>query len=77
LFSQSGFSTTPVLRAPFVPAPDGTDTISGTGAAVKGKAFAASGGGWQVVRRPRIGNLDNNLAAVATGSPSDAWAVGY
>jgi hypothetical protein len=76
LFSQTGSSTRPTLPSAFVPAPDGSDTVSGTGAAVKGKAFTPSGGGWQVVPSPSIGNLDNNLAAVSAGTPTDAWAVG-
>jgi hypothetical protein len=76
LFSQTGSSTTPPLPAPFVPAPDGSDTISTTGAPVKGKSFTPGGSGWQVVPSPSIGNLDNNLDAVSAGSASDAWAVG-
>jgi hypothetical protein len=76
LFSSTGSSTTPALPAPFVPAPDGTDTVSATGAATKGKPFTPSGGGWQLAPSPSIGNLDNNLAAVSAGSASDAWAVG-
>jgi hypothetical protein len=76
LFSQTGASTTPTLPAPAVPAPDGSDTVSPTGPALKGKAFTPSGSGWQVVPSPSIGNLDNNLASVSAGSATDAWAVG-
>ena len=76
LFSHTGPSTTPVLPAPFVPAPDGTDTASATGSLVKGKPFTPGGTGWQVVPSPSIGNLDNNLDAVSAASASDAWSVG-
>jgi hypothetical protein len=77
LFNPSGPSTTPALPAPVTPAPDGTDSVSPTGAAVKGKPVTlGSSGGWQVIPSPSIGNLDNNLDAVSAGSAKDAWAVG-
>jgi hypothetical protein len=76
LFSRTGSSTTPALPAPYVPAPDGSDTASSTGPGLSGKSFKPSGSGWQVVPSPSIGNLDNNLAAVSAASPSEAWAAG-
>lgn len=77
LFEPAGSTSTPTLPPPFTPAPDGSNTVSPTGAAVKGKPVSLGGGGeWQVVPSPSIGNLDNNLAAVSAASASDAWAVG-
>jgi hypothetical protein len=76
LFQETGSPTTPALPAPVVPAPDGSDTVSATGAAVKGKSVTLGGGGWQVVPSPSIGILDNNLAGVSAASATDAWAVG-
>ena len=76
LFQTSGPSTTPALPPPFTPAPDGSDTASSTGNAVKGASVSLAGAGWQVVPSPSIGNLDNDLAAVSAGSATDAWAVG-
>jgi Phosphoesterase family len=76
LFEPSGSTSTPSLPAPFTPAPDGTDTVSPTGAPVKGAPVSLSGEGWQTVSSPSLGNLDNNLAAVSAASPTDAWAVG-
>jgi Phosphoesterase family len=76
LFQPTGSTTVPTLPAPVVPAPDGSDTVSSTGAAVKGKPVTLGGGGWQAVPSPSIGNLDNNLDAVSAASQSDAWAVG-
>jgi hypothetical protein len=77
LFEPTGSTSTPPLPAPFTPAPDGSNTVSPTGAVVKGKPVSLGGGEeWQVVSSPSIGNLDNNLAAVSAASASDAWAVG-
>jgi phosphoesterase family protein len=77
LFEPTGSTTTPTLPGPFTPAPDGTDSVSPTGAAVKGKPVSLTNGNeWQAVPSPSIGNLDNNLAAVSAGSPTNAWAVG-
>lgn len=76
LFALTGSTGTPALPAPFVPAPDGTDTITPGGSPVKGKPVSLDGTGWFVVPSPTIGNFDNNLAAVSAGSATDAWAVG-
>jgi hypothetical protein len=76
LFQVTGSSGTPSLPAPFVPAPDGTDTITPGGATQKGKSVSLTGSGWFAVPSPTIGNFDNNLAAVSAASSTDAWAVG-
>jgi hypothetical protein len=76
LFQMTGSTGTPTLPAPFVPAPNGTDTITPGGAPVKGKPVSLNGTGWFVVPSPAIGNYDNNLAAVSAASATDAWAVG-
>jgi hypothetical protein len=77
LFEPAGSTSTPSLPAPFTVEPDGTNSVSPAGAAVKGKPVTlGEGGEWQVVPSPSIGNLDNNLAAVSAASASDAWAVG-
>jgi hypothetical protein len=76
LFAITGSSDVPVLPAPFVPAPDGTDTVTPGGSPLKGKAVSLNGTGWFVVPSPTIGNFDNNLAAVSAASATDAWAVG-
>src|SRR5262249_55764929 len=77
LFEPNGSTSTPALPAPFTPAPDGTNTVSKTGAPVKGKpASLGSADEWQVVPSPSIGNLDNNLDSVSAASSTDAWAVG-
>jgi hypothetical protein len=76
LFQITGSSSVPTLPAPFVPAPDGTDTITPGAASQKGKAFALPTSGWTIVPSPTIGNHDNNLTAVSAGSATDVWAVG-
>jgi hypothetical protein len=76
LFQITGSSGTPTLPPPFVPAPNGTDTITPGGAPVKGKTVSLNGTGWFVVPSPTIGNYDNNLTAVSAASATDAWAVG-
>jgi hypothetical protein len=77
LFEPTGSTSTPALPAPFTVAPDGTNSVSPTGAAVKGKPVTlGSGNEWEAVPSPSIGNLDNNLAAVSAASANDAWAVG-
>jgi hypothetical protein len=77
LFEENGPATVPTLPAALVPAPDGTDTVSATGTPHAGPVVSLpTGGGWQVIPSPSIDSLDNNLAAVAAGSASDAWAVG-
>jgi hypothetical protein len=76
LFQITGSSGTPTLPPPFVPAPNGTDTITAGGASQKGKAVSLGGTGWSVVPSPTIGNYDNNLTAVSAASATDAWAVG-
>jgi hypothetical protein len=77
LFEPTGSTSTPALPAPFTPAPDGTNGVSPTGAAVKGKPVTlGQGNEWEVVPSPSIGNLDNNLAAISAASARDAWAVG-
>jgi hypothetical protein len=76
LFQITGSSGTPSLPAPFVPAPDGTDTVTPGGSTLKGKSVSLNGSGWFAVPSPSIGNFDNNLAAVSAASSTDAWAVG-
>jgi hypothetical protein len=77
LFQITGSTGTPTLPAPFVPAPDGTDTVTPGGSPVKGKAVSLTGlTGWTQVPSATIGNYDNNLAAVSAASGTDAWAVG-
>jgi hypothetical protein len=77
LFQITGSTGVPALPAPFVPAPDGTDTVTPGAAPQKGKAFTLpTSGGWTTVPSPTIGNFDNNLAAVSAGSATDVWAVG-
>jgi hypothetical protein len=76
LFAITGSTRLPTLPAPFTPPPDGTDTTSPQGSAVKGKPVILTGSGWSVVPSPSIGILDNNLTAVSGGSANDVWAVG-
>jgi Phosphoesterase family len=77
LFRVTGTKTTPALPAPFVPKPDGADTVSPTGTPVPGKPVSLTGSNeWQVASSPSLSTLDNNLAGVSAASPTDAWAVG-
>jgi hypothetical protein len=77
LFSTTGPSSAPALPPALVPAPDGTDTVSPTGAPAPGASASLShSNAWQLVPSPSIGTLDNNLAAVSAASAQDAWAVG-
>jgi phosphoesterase family protein len=76
LFQITGSTGTPTLPAPFVPAPDGTDTITPGASPLKGKPVSLNGTGWFVVPSPSIGNYDNNLTAVSAASATDVWAVG-
>lgn len=77
LFQVTGSTTVPALPAPFVPPPNGNNSISPMGGPVKGtKTSLSCSSGWQQVPSPSIGSLDNNLAAVSAASASDAWAVG-
>jgi hypothetical protein len=77
LFEVTGSTSTPALPEPFVPEPDGTETVSPTGPPVNGKpATLTTGEEWQVVPSPHLTPFDNNLAGVSAASPTDAWAVG-
>jgi hypothetical protein len=77
LFEKTGSSSTPELPPPVVPAPDGSNTVSGTGKPVKGPPVSlGSGEAWQVVQSPSLTPLDNDLAGVSAASATDAWAVG-
>jgi hypothetical protein len=76
LFQITGSADVPALPAPFVPAPDGTDTVTPGAAPQKGKAFTLPTSGWTIVPSPSIGGMDNNLAAVSAGSATDVWAIG-
>ena len=76
LFQITGSTTTPTLPAPFVPPPNGNDSVSPGGSPVSGTAQTLKCTGWNRVSSPSIGNLDNNLDAVSAGSANDVWAVG-
>jgi hypothetical protein len=77
LFQVTGSTSVPALPAPFTPPPNGSDSVSPPGAALKGAAATLTcAGGWNQVPSPSIGNLDNNLVSVSAASPGDAWAVG-
>jgi hypothetical protein len=76
LFAITGANANPPLPAPFVPAPNGDDTPSATGPAVKGSPFKLPTSGWTVVPSPSLDDFDNSLASVSAGSANDVWAVG-
>jgi hypothetical protein len=78
LFQPAGGSSSmPSLPAPHVVPPDGENTVSPTGAPVKGKSVSlTSGNEWQVVPTPDLSSFDNDLSSVSAASPTDAWAVG-
>jgi hypothetical protein len=76
LFSQSGRSTIPTLPPPHLPAPNGDNSVSATGAGVQGPPATLGGQGWQVVPSPNLTSVDNVLASVSARSATDAWAVG-
>jgi hypothetical protein len=77
LFQITGSNTTPDLPAPYTTPPNGNNSISATSTFGKGTASTPTcTTGWQLVPSPSVGNLDNNLDAVAAASSKDAWAVG-
>jgi hypothetical protein len=77
LFEVTGSNTTPALPAAVAPDPDGTNTVSPTGPAAKGKPVSLTAGEeWQVVPSPNIDTLQNTLAGVSATSATNAWAVG-
>src|SRR5262249_59288857 len=77
LFETTGASTTPALPPPFTPAPDGSDTVSSTGSAVKGSPVSLGSGGWEAGASPRIRNLANKVPAPSAGSAPAARGVGH
>jgi hypothetical protein len=77
LFQITGSNNTPSLPAPYTPPPNGNNAVSGTTQLGKGSSSTLScSGGWNQVSSPSVGNLDNNLDAVSSASPTDTWAVG-
>jgi hypothetical protein len=76
LFQITGSTTTPTLPAPYTTPPNGTGAISATSQLATGKSAHPACTGWTQVPSPSVGNLDNNLDAVSSGSANDAWAVG-
>jgi hypothetical protein len=76
LFQVTGAKDVPALPPPLVVPPNGTNTVSPTGAGVAGPTVHLNNKSWDVVPAATIGTLDHNLAAVSAGSQNDAWAVG-
>jgi Phosphoesterase family len=76
LFQVTGANDVAPIPPGLIPAPDGTNAVSPTGAGAAGPVVHLHGKDWSVVPPATIGTLDHNLAAVSAGSADDVWAVG-